>query len=60
VLHGEHRGGGAVGGIDLGVDVFPSRMADSIPRTLPASWAYLADFILMSSPNHFACSCASA
>ena len=37
-----------------------SRMVASTPRTLPSSWAYLPDFSAMSSPNHFACSCASA
>ena len=36
-----------------------SRMVASTPRTLPSSWAYLPDLSVMSSPNHFACSCAS-
>jgi hypothetical protein len=37
-----------------------SRMSPSAPRTLPISYAYLPDLSVMSSPNHFACSCASA
>ena len=36
------------------------RMVASAPRTLPSSWAYFPDLSAMSSPNHFACSCASA
>ena len=37
-----------------------SRMVASVARMLPSSCVYLPDFSAMSSPNHFACSCASA
>ena len=36
-----------------------SRMLASAPRTLGNSYRYLPDFMAISSPNHFACSCAS-
>jgi hypothetical protein len=35
-------------------------MVASAPRTLRISWTYFPDLSAMSSPNHFACSCASA
>ena len=37
-----------------------SRMLAAAVRTLRSSWRYLTAFTAMSSPNHFACSCASA
>ena len=37
-----------------------SRMLAAAVRTLRSSWSYLPAFTAMSSPNHFACSCASA
>jgi hypothetical protein len=44
----------------LGVVGEPSRRnPDVFARTLVGSKSYLADFSAMSSPNHFACSCAS-
>ena len=36
-----------------------SRSIPTAPATLRSGWSYLRDFIAMSSPNHFACSCAS-
>ena len=36
-----------------------SRRAVKAARTLRNSWSYLVDFAAMSSPIHFACSCAS-
>ena len=36
-----------------------SRMPAAASRRLRGSWSYLPDFSAMSSPNHFACSCAS-
>ena len=36
-----------------------SRTPAAAARTLRNSWSYLSDFSAMSSPNHFACSCAS-
>ena len=36
-----------------------SRIAASRRARCPGSWSYLPDLSAMSSPNHFACSCAS-